>query len=66
MRYSIEPRDPIHIKDYGFLSFAKNTGKKVVAVSMAKSFLTTQKKIATYALKTAPKKGNPKNNKINW
>ena len=27
MRYSIEPRDPIHIKGYGFLSFAKNTGK---------------------------------------
>ena len=24
MRYSIEPRDTIHVKGYGFLSFAKN------------------------------------------
>ena len=24
MRYSIEPRDRIYIKGYGFLSFAKN------------------------------------------
>ena len=27
MRYSIEPRDQIHVKRYGFLSFAKNIGK---------------------------------------
>ena len=27
MRYSIEPRDRIHVKGYGFLSFAKNMGK---------------------------------------
>ena len=24
MRYSIEPRDTIHVKGYGFLSFANN------------------------------------------
>ena len=27
MRYSIEPRDRIYVKGYGFLSFAKNLGK---------------------------------------
>ena len=29
MRYSIEPRDKIYLKGYGFLSFAKNMGKSV-------------------------------------
>ena len=27
MTYSIEPRDRIYVKGYGFLSFAKNMGK---------------------------------------
>ena len=27
MRYSIEPRDRIYVKGYGFLYFAKNMGK---------------------------------------
>ena len=26
MRYSIEPRDRIYVKEYGFLSFPKNMG----------------------------------------
>ena len=26
MRYSIEPRNRIYVKGYGFLSFAKNIG----------------------------------------
>ena len=29
MRYSIEPRDRIYVKGYGFLSFAKNMGKRL-------------------------------------
>ena len=29
MRYSIEPRDRIYIKGYGFFSFAKNMGKSL-------------------------------------
>ena len=29
MRYSIEPRDRRYVKEYGFLSFAKNTGKNL-------------------------------------
>ena len=29
MRYSIEPRDRIYVKRYGFLSFAKNISKNL-------------------------------------
>ena len=29
MRYSIEPRNRIYVKGYGFLSFAKSTGKSL-------------------------------------
>ena len=29
MRYSIEPRDRIYVKGYGFLFFDKNMGKSV-------------------------------------
>ena len=29
MRYSIEPRERIYVKGYGFLSFAKNMGKSL-------------------------------------
>ena len=29
MRYSVQPRDQIFVKGYGFLSFAKNTGKNI-------------------------------------
>ena len=28
-RYSVEPRDRIYVKGYGFLSFAKNMGKNL-------------------------------------
>ena len=29
MRYSIEPRDRIYVKKYGFLSFARNMNSKL-------------------------------------
>ena len=29
MRYSIEPKDKIYVKGYGFLSFAKNMRKNL-------------------------------------
>ena len=29
MRYSVQPRDRMFVKSYGFLSFAKNMGKIV-------------------------------------
>ena len=43
MRYSIEPRDRIYVKGYGFLSFAKNMGKSA-------------KKSTTDAINTASKR----------
>ena len=27
--YSVQPRDKVFVKGYGFLSFAKNMGKKI-------------------------------------
>ena len=30
MRYSIEPRERIFLKEYGFMSFARNFGKNMV------------------------------------
>ena len=30
MRYSIEPKDRIYVKEYGFLYFAKNIGKNLI------------------------------------
>ena len=27
---SVQPKDPAFVKDYGFLSFTKNTGKNMV------------------------------------
>ena len=29
IRYSVEPRDRIYVKGYGFLAFARNKGKNV-------------------------------------
>ena len=29
MRYSVQPRDRIFVKGYGFFSFAKNMGKNI-------------------------------------
>ena len=29
MRYSIEPRDRIYVKEYGFFSFPKNIGQNL-------------------------------------
>ena len=29
MRYSVQPRNRIFVKGYGFLSFAKNMGKNI-------------------------------------
>ena len=42
MRYSIEPRDRIYVKGYGFLSFAKNMVK---VINLAKNFLIVIKNL---------------------
>ena len=51
MRYSIEPRDRIHVKGYGFLSFAKNMSNKY-----GQKLVDSAKTSTTDAIKFASKK----------
>ena len=55
MRYSIEPKDRIYVKGYGFLSFAKNMGKNL-SNKYSQKHLDTAKKCTTDAIKTASKR----------
>ena len=55
MRYSIEPRDRIYVKGYGFLSFAKNMGKNL-SKKYSQKIIDTAKKSTTDATKTASKR----------
>ena len=58
MKYSIEPRDRIYVKRYGFLSFAKNMGK-----SLSNKY---RYKYKYRCYKNSFKKGNSKNRRSNW
>ena len=60
MIYSIEPRDRIHIKGYGFLSFAKNMSKNLNNKYSQKLF---DKVDAMDAIKTASKRAIKKQQK---
>ena len=55
MRYSIEPRDRIYVKRYGFLSFTKNIGKSL-SNKYGQKLLDSAKKSTTYAIKTTSKR----------
>ena len=55
MRYSIEPRDKIYVKGYGFLSFAENMGKSL-SNKYGQKLLDSPKKFTTDAIKTASKR----------
>ena len=55
MRYSVEPRDRICVKGYGFLSFAKNIGKNL-SNKYGQKLLDSAKKSTTDAIKTTPKR----------
>ena len=55
MRYSIEPRDRIYVKRYGFLSFAKNMGKNL-SNKYRQKFIDSAKKSTTDAIKTVSKR----------
>ena len=55
MRYSVESRDRIYLKGYGFLSFAKNMGKSL-SNKYGQKRLDSAKKSTTDAIKTASKK----------
>ena len=55
MRYSIEPRDRIYVRGYGFLSFAKNMGKSL-SNKYGQKLLDSAKKSTTDAIKAASKR----------
>ena len=52
MRYSLEPRDRIYVKGYGFTSFPRSMSNKY-----GKKLVDTAKKSATDVIKTASKRG---------
>ena len=62
IRYSIEPRDRIYVKEYGFLSFAKNMGRhankvaKSLSNKCSKNLLDNAKKFTADTIKTASKR----------
>ena len=69
MYYSIQPRDRIYVKSYGFLSFAKNIGNNLsnkysqkIIDSRKKSGAT---KVAADAIKNASKSPIQKNSGSN-
>ena len=51
MRYSLEPRDIIYVKGYGFMSFARSMNNKY-----GKKLVDTAKKSAADAIKAASKR----------
>ena len=55
MRYSIEARDEIYVKGYGFLSFTKNIVKKL-SNKYSQKLLDSAIKSTTDAIKTASKR----------
>ena len=55
MRYSIEPRNRIYVKGYGFLPFAKNMGKSL-SNKYGQKHLDSAKKPTTDAIKTVSKR----------
>ena len=55
MRYSIEPRDRIYVKGYGFLSFAKSMGKSL-SNKYGQNLFGSAKICTTDAIKTASKR----------
>ena len=55
MKYSIEPKDRIYVKGYGFFSFAKNIGKSLSS-KYGQKLLDNAKKSTTDATKTASKR----------
>ena len=59
MRYSIEPKDRIYVKGYGFLSFAKNMGTHL-SNKYGWKLLETAKKSMTDAIKTTSKRATQK------
>ena len=64
MRYSIEPRERIYVKGYGFLSFAKNMGESL-SNKYSQKLLDSANKSTTDAIKTASKRAIQKTAEAN-
>ena len=62
MRYSVELRDRIYVKGYGFLSFAENISK-ILTNKYGQKLLDSAKTSATNAVKTASKRAIQKQQK---
>ena len=62
MRYSIEPRDRVYVKEYGFMSSAKNIGKNLIN-KYSQKIIDTLKKSATNATETASQRAIQKTTK---
>ena len=63
MRYSVQPRDRIFVKGYGFLSFPKNMGKnigknisKILSGKYNQKFLDHAKQSATDVIEISSKR----------
>ena len=55
MRYSVEPKDRIYVKRYGFLSFGNNMGTQLSS-KYGQKLLDSAQKSTTDAIKTASKR----------
>ena len=65
MIYSIQPRDQMYVKGYGFVSFAKNMDKNL-SNKYGQKLIDGAKKSTTYAIKTVSKRAIRKNSRSNW
>ena len=65
MGYSIEPRERIYVKGYGFLFFAKNKGKSL-SNKYGQKRLDSAQRSTTDALKTTSERAIQKNSRSNW
>ena len=55
MRYSVEPKDRIYVKGYGFLSFVKNMSKNLNN-KYSQQLLDSTKNFGADAIKTSSKR----------
>ena len=62
---SIEPRDHMYIKDYGFLSLAKSIGKPL-SNKYSQRFFDSAEKDTINAIKTPSKRTMQKKSRSNW
>ena len=69
---SIQPRDRIFVKGYGFFSFGKNMGRSIgknisknLSSKYGQKLIDHAKQSATYALRTASKRAISKNSRNN-